>query len=231
MKIAIMQPYFFPYIGYFQLINSVDKFILYDDVNYIKGGWINRNNILINNQSKFINAQLIGASSFKEINQIMININFNKVLKSIKQNYSKAPFFIEVYPLIEKILCNPECISVSDFNGAIIIEINKYLGIKTKIEFSSVNYNNTKGLEKAERIVEICKINSSKNYINPIGGKDLYSKEYFLQYDIKLNFLKSNYIKYKQFRIEFIPWLSIIDVMMFNSVVEINEMINDYEFE
>ena len=99
-----MQPYFFPYIGYFQIINAVDKFILYDDVNYIKGGWINRNNILQNNEKKLITLKLAGSSPNKLINEIFVGNNSNKLLKTIKQSYSKAPYFEEVFSLINGVL-------------------------------------------------------------------------------------------------------------------------------
>ena len=73
MKLAIMQPYIFPYLGYFQLLNSVDHFVFYDDVNFIKGGWVNRNQLLINNQNKFFTVPLKKIISFTPINEVEIH--------------------------------------------------------------------------------------------------------------------------------------------------------------
>ena len=106
-KVGIMQPYFVPYIGYWQLLNAVDEYVIYDDVNYIKSGWINRNRILINGNPTYFNIPILGASSFKLINEISVNQNeklIQKNLKTIKEAYKKAPFFNDVYPIIEKIL-------------------------------------------------------------------------------------------------------------------------------
>ena len=108
MNLAVMQPYLFPYIGYWQLIDAVDIFIIYDDVNFIKRGYINRNNILENKTSQLITLELIGASQNKRINEISIGNNVNKLLKTLKQNYLKAPFYKDVFPVLEEILNNEE---------------------------------------------------------------------------------------------------------------------------
>ena len=100
MKIGIMQPYFFPYIGYWQLLNAVDKYVIYEDVNYIKGGWINRNRILINGEAKYFNVQLKDASPNKKINEIHVSndaITKRKMLNTLEMNYKKAPYFNEVF--------------------------------------------------------------------------------------------------------------------------------------
>ena len=104
MRLGIMQPYFFPYIGYFQLINAVDKFVIYDDVNFIKGGWINRNRILLNDAAFMVNIPMIGASSFKRINEIYIGKNKEKILSTIQQAYKKAPYYNIIYPLMSEII-------------------------------------------------------------------------------------------------------------------------------
>ncbi len=225
-----MQPYFFPYIGYFQLINAVDKFIIYDDVNYIKGGWINRNNILINKEKGLITMNLIGVSQNKLINEIFVATENKKLLKTIRMAYAKAPFFNDFFPIIEKII-NSCLISkpISEIAGQSLMDISNYLKISTQFEFSSKKYKNTKGMGKADRLIEICKQNGAKTYINAEGGKELYSKDYFKKDGIDLFFIK-NYIKeYKQFNIEFIPYLSIIDVLMFNSIDEVKIMLNNYK--
>ena len=233
MKVAVMQPYVFPYIGYFQLIKAVDKFIFYDDVNFIKGGWINRNNILINKNKSLFTIPLDKASPFVAINQTIINSNFYenwklKFLKSIEQSYKKAPFFEETYSVVEKIL-NKKFEKISDLAICSIIEISEYLKINTQFEISSERYPLTGEVDKLDRLVSICKINKADNYINPIGGMELYSKTDFLKNDIILNFIKANPITYTQLNNEFVPWLSIIDVIMFNSIEEISELLDKYE--
>jgi WbqC-like protein family len=226
MKLAVMQPYFFPYIGYFQMINAVDVFVVYDDVNYIKQGWINRNNVLVNNQKYVLNLQLIGASSFKKINEININDN-SKVLKTIQQSYCKAPFFNQVNLVLIDIFSFEEK-NLGIFLMNLLIKVSKYLKIKTHFILSSSLEKNNE-LKGQEKILEICKKLGATNYINAIGGQELYDKTSFLNNKIELNFIQTNPIEYKQFQNEFVAWLSIIDVMMFNSIDEIKIMLNQYQ--
>lgn len=233
MKIAIMQPYLFPYIGYFQLIAAVDKFIVYDDVNFIKGGWINRNNVLVNRTSNLFTVPLDKPSPFLLINEIKINLKLysiwkDKFIRTIEQSYKKAPFFYDVYTLILKILDKQDKALVSNLAVDGIKCICEYLNIQTEIIETSQNYNNNH-LKGQERVLDICKIERSSNYINPIGGLELYSKDVFIENALVLNFIKTNPIIYNQFNNEFIPWLSIIDVMMFNSIDEIKLMLDKYE--
>jgi hypothetical protein len=227
MKVAIMQPYLFPYIGYFQLINAVDTFVIYDEVNYIKQGWINRNKILLNSKEHLITLNLVNSSSFKLINEIEKGHNNNKLLKTIEQAYKKAPFFHEVYSVIEDILKVNES-NLASFLEFSIRKLAIYLGIKTHIVVSSrLQKDFTK--KGQDKVIDICKGLNASIYINAIGGQQLYSKEKFSQYQIDLKFIKTNTISYRQFNNEFVPWLSIIDVMMFNSKEEIIEML--YKFE
>lgn len=228
MKLSIMQPYFFPYIGYFQLIKAVDKFIFYDDVNFIKNGWINRNRILINNAPKYFTIQLKKASSFKLINEVEFTDNREKLKNSIHMAYKKAPYYYDVRPLIDKCL-ELYTEKISDLAIASVKYVCEYLELETNFEISSINYPGTKYLEKEERIKEICNRNDAKTYINPIGGMELYNKKDFKASFIDLYFLKSNIEEYQQFKHDFIPGLSIIDVMMFNSREKIHEMLDSYE--
>jgi hypothetical protein len=200
MKIAVMQPYLFPYIGYFQMIRAVDKFILYDDVNYIKGGWINRNRILVNGEAKYFNIILNGASSFKQINEILINTkSIQKILKTIKQSYSKAPYFISTFQLIEDFFLTLENEQpISKVAGDSIQKVLKYIGLNTEIEYSSKDYSDTKGLDKADRLIEILKRNNSNIYINVLSGRKLYSKDYFKKNGIELNFIQNHITSYNQ---------------------------------
>lgn len=227
-----MQPYIFPYIGYFQLINSVDKFVIYDDVNYIKQGWINRNNILVQNKANLFTIPLKNTSSFVKINETEITQVLYKnwkigFLKTIEQSYKKAPFFDNCYEIITKIT-NQEPTNISDYCYHSFKIICEYLSIKTTIEKSSIIYNNNE-LNAENRIIDICKIEKASDYINPIGGIELYSKENFKAKNINLHFIKSKPIQYTQFKNDFLPNLSIIDVLMFNSPETIKKMLNQYE--
>ena len=228
MRIAIMQPYFFPYIGYFQLVNSVDKFVFYDDVNFIKNGWINRNRILINGDANYLTINLKSASPNKLINEIEIIDNRPKLAKTIQMAYKKAPYFENAWPVIKNCL-EFDAEKLSEIAIFSVKAVSEYLGLQTRFEISSVSYPETKGLAKAERLIQICKKNNVTEYINPIGGKELYKKDEFENHNIPLSFIKSKDIEYNQFIKNFAPNLSIIDVMMFDSVEEIHSMLENFE--
>jgi hypothetical protein len=230
MKLAIMQPYLFPYLGYFQLINAVDKFVILDDVNYIKKGWINRNRILLNGQEFIFTIPLEMASQNKLINEINLSLEGGwrrKLLKTFDAAYKKAPTFKVVYPLIERIIDFKER-NLSTFISYSIEQICKYLEINTTIVYSSSQYE-TKNLKGQNKILEICKIEKARIYINPFGGLEIYQRKTFEKHSLKLMFLKSKPINYKQFRNDFKPFLSIIDVMMFNGKDIISGYLNEYE--
>ena len=229
MKLAIMQPYFFPYLGYWQLINAVDKFVIYDDVNFIKKGFINRNNILLNNNSYLFTIPLEKVSQnklIKDINLIFDKKSKKNFLKTIMLAYQKAPMYSQIFPLLEKIIME-ETNDLTEYINFSITEIDKFLDIKTKLYLSS-NINKDNTLHGKNKIIDICKNLQATQYINAIGGQKLYSKEDFLKNGIQLNFIKMNDIKYKQFNDKFVPNLSIIDIMMFNSKDKIKEMLNNY---
>jgi len=225
-KIAVMQPYLFPYIGYWQLINAVDIFVIYDDVNYIKRGYINRNSILINNEAKRITLSLKKASQNKLINQIEVGDDGKKFLNAIKMSYSKAKYFKNVYSLIEEILTQKER-NLAKYIGYSIIKISEYLNINTKIVYSSdIDKNNR--LKGQDKIIDIVKTLNGFHYINPIGGITLYDKDDFKQEGIKLSFLETKSFSYSQFGNDFIPNLSIIDLLMFNSHEDLTNFLNYY---
>jgi hypothetical protein len=231
MKVAIMQPYIFPYIGYFQLIQAVDKFIFYDDVNFIKKGWINRNQILINNQAHLITIPLNKASQNILIKDTLISYEENwakKLLNNLEHNYKKAPYFNDAYSLIKQIL-EKNFNTISDFAINSIIEVSNYLEINTNFELSSEKYMDSIYLKKELRLIGICKKNNATDYINPIGGKEIYTKEDFKNKGLKLKFIEPQINEYKQFNSGFISGLSIIDVLMFNSKEEVRKMLNNYE--
>ena len=227
MKLAIMQPYFLPYIGYWQMIKAVDTYVIYDDVNFIKGGWINRNKMLLNGKGFMFNLLLKGASPNKLINEVMVDTNQTKLLKTINSAYTKAPFYKEVMPLTEKILTFGET-NLGVFIGHSIVEISKYLNLSTRFLYSSQIEKNC-SLKAQEKIIHICERLGATHYYNAIGGMELYSKVDFEKRGIELKFLKTNFVEYKQSDKEFVKWLSILDIMMFNPVEEINKMLGKYE--
>lgn len=227
MKVGIMQPYFFPYIGYWQLLNAVDTFVIYDDVNFIKRGYINRNNILINGNKQRITLEVLGASSNKIINKIKIGNNAKKILKSVEQAYKKSPEYENVFPLIIKALQYSEN-NLGTFLGNTIHIVSEYLEMNTKIIYSSELKKNS-NLKSQEKILNICECLGATNYINAVGGKELYDKKSFHDKDILLNFLEPKITKYKQFKNDFVPCLSIIDIMMFNSCENIQKMLKKYK--
>ena len=226
-----MQPYIFPYIGYFQLINEVDKFVFYDDVNYIKKGWINRNRILVNNEAKLFTAPVLKASQNRLINEIELGIEdkwFTQFYSTLEQNYKKAPNYESVLALIKTIFNQPHK-TISDLATTSIIHISNHIGIATVFELSSLNYAKTKGMDKADRLIEITKINDAQNYINPSGGKELYQKEYFLERGVNLLFIENKIKPYPQFNTDFVGGLSIIDVLMFNDKKQIQTLLTAYD--
>ena len=230
MKLGIMQPYFFPYLGYWQLINAVDKFVIYDDVNYIKGGWINRNRILLNGSAHYINMYMNGASSNKKINEIDLEKNvhmLNKNIKMLEAAYKDAPFFGKVFPLIKKVLYNFDVNNIAEYIENIIREFLIYLDISTEVIMSS-NIKKNNCLKAQDKVIEICKILNADEYVNAIGGQSLYSKKAFSEEGIELKFIKENDIVYKQYDNEFVRDLSIIDVLMFNTKEDVKKLLQEY---
>jgi hypothetical protein len=230
MKLAIMQPYFLPYIGYFQLINSVDEFIIYDNIQYTKKGWINRNRILSNGKDHLITLPIKKDSDYLDVVKRELSKSWekdkSKMLNIIKSSYGKSPYFQETFELISKCLNNSE-VNLFKFIYDSIVLMNDHLEIKTPIIISStIDTDHT--LKSQDKVLSLCKEQNADIYINSIGGVELYNKETFKQNNIELNFIKSNPIQYTQFNNEFVPWLSIIDVMMFNSRDQIKEYLNNY---
>lgn len=229
MKLGIMQPYFLPYIGYFQLINAVDKYVVYDNIQYTKKGWFNRNRILQNGKDLLISIPLVKDSDYLEVKDRFVSDAFDrkKLLNQIKESYRKAPYFTEIIPLIEEVV-NFEDTNLFNYIYNSIKVICKQLNINTEIIISS-SINIDHSLKGQDKVIAFCKELKANNYYNAIGGKELYTKDDFENEQIKLHFLSSNKVEYKQFNNEFVPWLSILDVMMFNSPEEIDKMLNDYE--
>jgi hypothetical protein len=230
MKTAIMQPYFFPYIGYFQLINSVDEFIIYDNIEYTKRGWVNRNQVLSKGESKKITLPIKKASDYLHIFDRSLADSWRKdrkkLLNQIRSLYLRAPFFKKTYNLVE------ECLMYGDdnlFNFLLnsIKRVKEHLNIETPIIISS-DLDVDHSLKGQDKVLSICENRSTTIYINAIGGINLYSEKDFKNKNIALSFIKSSPISYKQFEEDHLPWLSIIDVMMFNSEETIDKYLNSY---
>ncbi|MDE1208099.1 WbqC family protein [Tenacibaculum larymnensis] len=231
MKVAIMQPYIFPYLGYFQLIKSVDVFVFYDDVNFIKRGWVNRNKILVNNKEKLISFPCIAASQNKLINEVTVDLNdkqYVKLLQTIKQAYVKAPYYSQVYPVIEEVFFS-SATTIAELAIISIKAITAYLNLDTIFYNSSASFSSSKGVDKADRLITITKQLGADTYINAIGGTEIYTKDYFKENKVSLYFLEPELFNYKQFNEECIKGLSIIDILMFNDKEQVNEMLKNYD--
>jgi len=241
MSIAIMQAYFFPYIGYFQLINSVDTFLIYEHVTFRKKSWITRNRILDKGKVApiFIKVPVLKQSSNKLISEVKIDnkTDWRKKIKNLLfYNYKKSPFFDEIYTdLLCIIDINAE--DLHTYNSLIVQKICVLLDIDTKIIYdnsacleleSNLLKNNINDI-KTQRIVELCRQQKVKHYVNPIGGVDLYCKKEFNKNDLKLSFVNTLPFSYNQFGLDHQPYLSIIDVLMHKGIKGTKEIIKKYE--
>jgi len=229
MIIGIMQPYLFPYIGCFQLISHCDVFVLHDDVQYISGGWINRNRILVNAKPAWITLPVRADSHSRAINQRCYVIGQGarvKILNKIKAAYHKAKEFEQTFSIIKQIMAYEET-NIADLNAHAINTIATHFKIKTRIVRSSA-IPGLDGLKGIHRVIAICKTLGASEYVNPIGGIDLYSPEPFAEAGIDLHFLRACPLPYSQFAPEFIPYLSIIDVMMHNNSEAIMNRLTEY---
>ena len=229
--VSIMQPYFLPYLGYWQLISLSDIFVIYDDIEFTKKGWINRNNYLINGKKTVFTLPLKKDSDFLSVNERFISEEFKKsklkILNQFSSSYKKSEYFDESFFLFKKILDN-EDLNLFNFIRSSITEILSYLDIKTEIKVSSSigEYSKIKGKDK---VFEICKKLRASKYVNPIGGLELYSPEDFAKNKIDLYFHKINKIEYRQIMVnDFEPNLSIIDVIAMNGKERTIQLLDSY---
>lgn len=230
--IAIMQPYFFPYIGYWQLINAADTFVVYDDGAFIDSVWICRNRILNHEGTGPMNfgIRVSHGSHNKIIYQVErtdIEWVSGKLMKTLAERYKRAPHYNEVIEVIRPLILNPEK-NLSRYLTCIIKGVASYLGIKTDIHLSTEV--SKEGLEHVDKkVARICDHFGIHNYINPIGGMQFYDKAEWAANGVNIQFLKRNDdIRYRQFYFKYVPDLSIIDIMMFCSREEIGKLLNEY---
>ncbi len=233
MKVGIMQPYLFPYIGYFQLINAVDVFVFHDDVQYIKGGWINRNRILINTEPSWITLPVRSAPAGFVICQRRYGDQFAadkaRILRRIEAAYRTAPCFGPVSGLLTSIFSCDER-NVAAFNIHQIREICRFLAIPTRFAVSS-EMHLPRELRGQARVLEINRMLGATAYINPPGGAALYQRADFAKRGNELSFLQPGEVIYEQFGGDFVPSLSIIDVMMFNRPERIRALLGEYTLQ
>lgn len=234
MKLAIMQPYLFPYLGYFQLIDAVDKFVIYDDVAFIKQGWINRNQILLNGRSYLFTVPLAGASSSRTISEIKINAAEysrwkEKFLKTVELSYRKAPHYESTLSMLQQVL-PVEPAGIGDMAYRSIAAVCDVLKLRAEIVPTSSIYGNAQ-LRSQERVLDICRKENVRTYVNATGGRELYSHSDFTARGMDLRFLRSRLPAYPQFQHEFVPALSILDVLMFNAPESIRAMMNEFDLE
>ena len=237
MKLAIMQPYIFPYIGYFQLIDCVDEFVLYDSVNFIMRGWINRNNILTSGKPHMFSIPLRSKSQNClieniEINEHQYSLWRKKFIKTLSHSYSKCVNFSDGMDVVSDVLCHDHK-TITDLCEKSLIESCRYLGIKTPItRSSSLGLSYGANIGKADKLIHLCKHKGYSSYVNSPGGKALYDKKYFHERGVELEFLSPSVIEYNQPNTrEFVSHLSIIDVIMNNRKEDIPELLNGFSVE
>jgi hypothetical protein len=226
--IAIMQPYFLPYIGYFQLMAAVDKFVVFDDVNFINRGWINRNQLLLNGGAHTFTVPLRGASQNRRICEIELDDDQGwrgKLQRTIRQAYGTAPCYVQVSALLERVINYPST-RLDEFLLNSIRQIACYLSLEVEIVNTSRIYENAH-LKGQERILDICRQERASRYINPIGGVGLYDRSSFSKQEIALYFLRSRPVSYPQGKGGHVAWLSIMDVLMFNEPAAVRRLLTE----
>lgn len=230
MKVAVMQPYFLPYLGYFQLLHACDRFVVLDDVTFIKQGWINRNRILLHGREHLITMPLSGASSNRLISQVRMHPDGmwrDKLRKQLRAGYGRAPCFETVYPLIDRILNSQET-SLSRFLTWQLQEIAAFIGLTPDFVTSS-DIQKPVGIKGEARILFLCRHLGATHYINLPGGRHLYDRQRFAEAGIQLQFVDPHLTAYPQPAPTFVPGLSILDVLMHNTVDRVQKMLADYQ--
>ena len=230
MKLAIMQPYFLPYIGYWQLMKYVDKYVIYDNIEYTKKGWINRNRYLCEGKDKYFTLPLKKDSDYLYVmgRQLAEEFDKNKIVNQLKAAYKNAPYWKNVENILEEIFeCRDKNLFGFIFSSVKIVR--KWLDINSELIISS-NINIDHHLKSSEKVKAICKALGADIYVNPIGGTELYHKKDFSEEGIELKFIKTrDSLRYMQYEDNFVPGLSIIDVLAFNSIDEVKQLLTEFD--
>lgn len=230
MKVAVMQPYFFPYLGYYQLIAAVDRFVVWDDVQYIQRGWVNRNRILLNGEPVYINLPVEKAPQSAYISERKVadlNAAAPKMLGQLHSAYRKAPQYLAARELVEAVLNIKES-NLGLFLYKSLQLVCDYLELSTELVLSSSLQKEDAGLSGSQRVIALAKANQATMYINAIGGRELYQAADFTAEGIDLRFIKMHDIEYQQGSEAFVPYLSMVDVLMFNSKEQIQDFLQQY---
>jgi len=230
MRLGIMQPYFLPYIGYFQLFEHCDTFVVYDDIKYTKRGWINRNRILASGQPRTITLPLRRASDFADVRdrEIAPEFSASQTFAILRQSYHKAPYWANYEQLLKEVLEFPNH-NLFDFVANSISAVAACLGIKTELVVSS-SLGIDRSLRGEERVLATCAAIGATEYVNPIGGLDLYHEAAFTERGLRLSFLRSRLTPYAQFSFPYVEALSVVDTMMFVEPLELRSRVqSDFE--
>lgn len=229
MIVAIMQPYFFPYIGYFQLMRACDVFVVLDDVQYMKGGWINRNRILLGGQPHWLTCPVVKDSVTLNINQRLYKREegARSVVAAVENAYRKAPHAAQTLADVRTIMEFPDP-NVAAFNTHLLRHLHARLGLTSKLLISS-QLDKTPALTGEARVIDICRRLGATKYVNAIGGLDLYDRRRFAVAGMELSFLKAKSVPYPQFGGEFVPFLSILDVLMFNAPDDVGRLLEGFD--
>lgn len=224
-----MQPYLLPYIGYWQLLAAVDRFVVYDNIQYTKKGWINRNRFLRNGSDAMFTLPIKKDSDYLTVAERSVADDFDPqaLLAPLASAYRKAPMFSAVYPLLESIAtASPR--NLFDYLHHSLVATAAYLDIRTPIVVSS-SVPIDHALKGEGKVIALCQALGASRYVNFVGGRELYSVPAFAAAGIELKFIQSRPIVYPQFGGPFVPSLSILDVMMFNPADAVRRMLGDYE--
>ena len=225
-----MQPYFFPYVGYFQLMRAVDLFIVYDNIKYTKKGWINRNRMLQAGKDVMFSLPLRGDSDSLDVRDRVLAAEFkrDKLLNQLRSAYARAPNFASVFAMVERVVRHPDGNLFSYLHHA-LTRCCEHLGLKTPVRVSStVEIDHS--LKNQDRVIALAKAVGATTYVNAIGGLELYDRAAFRDQGLELHFIRARPFEYRQFDDPFVPWLSIIDVLMFNPLDAVRDRIlHNYE--
>jgi len=229
MIVAVMQPYFMPYLGYFQLARSCDHFVFLDDVNFIRRGFINRNRILLDGKPFAFSLPVIRASQNRPINRHSFTGAMELFLEQLRHAYRRAPFYGPVFRLVESLCLEPD-MNVARKAAASVAAVFAYLGLPLNYSFASSHP--AEGLGGECRILDICRRYDATAYHNAPGGRHLYDVAAFRAAGVCLRFVKGSFPAYGQPGAEtFVPGLSIIDVLMNNAPERVSRMLDDYVLE
>lgn len=225
MRLAIMQPYFLPYIGYWQLMGAVDAFVIYDRIKYTKKGWINRNRMLLNGSDAMFSLQLAQGSDQLMVCERELAPSFDrrKLLAQFDGAYRKAPEYERLRAWLADLVLEPSN-NLFDYLWQSIIKTRDQLGLATQLIVSSEVAHN-ENLKGQDKVLAICEALGATTYINAIGGLELYDREAFASRGIQLQFHKARPFEYAQFGGSFVAWLSILDVLMFNPATVVDDVV------